>query len=229
MPWVDVDEPYTKPPRLQPIDPPGDWSGSLAIDRGWAELVDVVAGPDPAPDLAGCTELTVTESVVTGLTGVEAGLTIEARRSRLGDADLSQASIRSLIGVRLDGCKLTGTDLAGARLTDVELRRCSLRYTNLRMARLERVRFVECTLDEVDAYEAEATDVEFVDTALNEVSVDRLRAERVDLRGATSLSLTAIGSLAGCLIDETKLMALAYPLAFAAGLGIERDPIDEPG
>ncbi len=229
MPWVDVNEPYARPPRLHRVEPAGDWSGTLDVDRGWAELIDVAAGPEPAPDLAGCTELTVTESVVTGLVGAEPGLTIEARRSHLVHADLSQASMRSLIGCRLEGCKLTGADLSGARLTDVELVRCSLRYANLRMTRLERVRFVDCTLDEADAYEAEATDVEFVDTALSEVNVDRLRAERVDLRGATSLALTGIGSLAGCLIDETQLMALAYPLAFAAGLGIERDPIDEPG
>ena len=184
------------------------------------------SGRDEPCDLDGCRELAVTGSTLDGVTCAEPGLTIEARRSELVGCDLSQASIRTLLNTRLDGCKLTGTDLSGATVQDVVFTRCRLRLINLRMAQLRRVRFDNCTFDDVDCYELQAEDVEFEATALNEVNIDRLRASRVDLRGATALTLSGVGSLSGCLIAEQQVPALAYSLVFAVGTDVERGGVD---
>lgn len=227
MPWVEVDEPYAKPPKVRPVRPSATWSGPIDLDRGWAELTDVEVGRDQGLDLTDCTELEVGDSRIDGIAFPAAELEIEIRRSELSGCDLSQATIVSLLNSRLDGCKLTGTDLSGATISDVEFTRCSLRYTNLRMAKLHRVRFVDCTLDEVDCFELLAEDLDFPGTSLVQVNVDRLQATRVDLRNTTELTLTGVGSLSGCLVDEYQLPALAYTLAHAVGVEIERGPEDD--
>lgn len=151
---------------------------------------------------------------------------LDLYRNVVERVDLSQRRIDSLVQSRLVGCKLTGTDLAGAPIEDTVLEDCTLGYTNLRMARLERVRFVRCVLDEVDAYEAHLIDVDFGDSRLVSLDVDRVRAERVDLRRARELGLRAVGRLDGWLIGEHQLPAMMYSLAAGAGLGIER--FEEP-
>lgn len=222
MPWVDVDEPYAKPPKLRPVSSPTSWSGPLDIDRGWAELADVAVRREPDWDLSGCSELTVSGSVLDGVSCADPGLELEVRRSEIGGCDLSQVRIRSLLATRLHGCKLTGTDLSGATIHDVVFERCHFRQSNLRQAQLRRVQFLGCTFDDVDCFELQAEDVEFPETALDQVNVDRLRAERVDFRGATAMALTAVGSLAGCLVGEHQIPALAYSLVFSVGADVER-------
>lgn len=226
MPLVDVAEPHARPPRPPSVKAGLAWSGTLDLDRGWAELVGVEATAAEL-NLALCEELEIVDSLLTGVAFVADGATeIEIRNSVLTDCDLSQVRLASLHGSRLVGCKLTGTDLSGAGVTDVELERCSLRYTNLRMARLSRVALVDCALDQVDAYEVVAEDVGFDRSRLVDVNVDRLAATRVDLRGAAELGLTAIGRLDGCLVSEHQLPALAPALALALGVDLERPPPD---
>ena len=226
MPWVDVDEPFAKPPRIRLTDPQVAWSGSLELDRGWGEVADFSVGRNSGFDLSGCTELTVTDSVFNGIDRVEPGMVFEVRRSAFSNCDLSRSRVSSVHVGRFDGCKFTGTDLSGAVLQDVQFLRCSFRHANLRMARLLRVQFVDCALDDVDCFELHAEDVEFPGCALDEVNVDRLSASRVDLRGATALSLAGIDSMSGCLIGEHQVPALAYSLAFAVGVGVERSEYD---
>lgn len=228
VPWVEVVEPYAKPPKVPPVRPSTTWSAPIDLDRGWAELADVEVSRDQELDLTGCSELTVGDSRIDGIAFPADELEMEIRRSDLTGCDLSQTRITSLLNSRIAGCKLTGTDLSGATITDVEFTGCSLRYTNLRMAKLRRVRFVDCTLDEVDCFELQAEDLELPGTSLVQVNVDRLQATRVDLRTATELGLAGVGSLSGCLVDEHQLPALAYPLAHAVGIEIERPPGDRP-
>lgn len=244
MPLVDVTEPYARPPRLPAVRPAGAWSGELEPDRGWAELVGVLvdgAAPDGATlgealggaalDLAGCDRLSIADSVVEGIT-LPSGPApaIEVRNGRLSSCDLSGARLAAVRGTMIEGCKLGGTDLSGAAITDVVFERCTLRYTDLRMARMQRVTFLDCTLDEVDLSGVEASDVVVDRSSLWAVNIDRLRATRVDLRGATELGLSAIGRLDGCLVADHQLPALAPSLALAVGLDLERpQPLDRDG
>ena len=201
--------------------------GPLELDRGWAEILDATVEPDSGFDASGCHELIVSTSVLDSVVlGVEPAMTLEASGSEFRRCDLSGATIPSLRSTRMEDCKLTGTDLSTAALQDVVFDRCRFRHVNLRMAKLRRVRFVDCTLDDVDCFELRAEDVEFPGCALDGVNVDRLSAERVDLRSANVLAFNSVGSLAGCLIGEHQVTALAYSLAFAAGAGIERTVSD---
>ncbi|MEL6984091.1 MAG: pentapeptide repeat-containing protein [Actinomycetota bacterium] len=232
MPQIEVDEPHAKPPRLPAFRSGSPWTGPLDPDRGLAELVGVSvdAGVHPIDegDLARCSELMVEDSTLRGIgLGVEGGPQLEIRGSELVSCDLSQARVSVLQRSRLEGCKLAGTDLSAASLTDVEFARCTLRYTNLRMARLRRVRFVECTLLDVDGFQLELSDVSVDGCRLTGVNVDRLVAERVDLRGAAELGLSGVGRLDGCLVDDHQLPALAPLLALAVGLDLPLDP--DPG
>lgn len=225
MPWIEVDEPHARPPRVSAVAPSARWTGPLAIDRDWGELSDVEVDREAGFDPSGCRELSIVDSVIDGVElggGDEPPPTVEVRRSVLRTCDLSRVRIRGLHAAHLDGCKLIGTDLSGAVLADVVLERCALRYANLRMSRLRRVRFVDCTLDEVDAFEVDAEDVAFPGTTLDAVNVDRLQASRVDLREADRLVLNGAGRLTGCLVAEYQLPGLAYSLAMAAGLDIEQ-------
>lgn len=224
MPWIDVEEPYAKPPKTNEVPSDDVWSPPLAIDRGWAELTDVTVTADSGLDPADCDELTVRHSSLTGisLTPEHGGLAVEALHSELHGCDLSQVSIRSLRSCRIADCKLIGTDFSGGTVADVTFERCILRYANLRMAKLTRVRFLDCTLDDVDCYQLVAEDVEVPGTGLSAVNFDGLSATRLDLRSATELSLRAVTDLSGCLVAEEQLPALAYALAMAVGIDVER-------
>jgi uncharacterized protein YjbI with pentapeptide repeats len=199
------------------------WQPPLAVDRAWAELVEVSVPPHSDLDLGGVEELSVTDCILRGTTlSPDTERTIEIHRSALTDCDLSGVTIRSLQATRLTGCKLIGADLAGANLTDVTFERCLFRYANLRMAKLRRVGFEDCHLDEVDCYQLQAEHVAFPGSELDAVNLDQLRAERVDLRHAESLLPTTVNDLTGCLVAEHQLAGLAPSLAMAAGIDVER-------
>lgn len=227
MPWIEVEEPHVKPPRIRPIRPTNRGADSFAIDRGWGELDSVEIDRGTDLDLPRCSELSIADSVVTGLSfAPEDTLTVDCHRSELRDCDLSRVTVRSLRNSLVVGCKLSGTDFSQAGLADVVFERCSFRYVNLRMAKLNRVRFEGCKLEEVDGFELEAVDVEFPGTELLAVNLDRLQATRVDLREAADISFNGVGKLSGCLVSEEQLPALAYTLAFAADLSVEKHSTD---
>jgi len=185
---------------------------------GWVDVSEpYVASPRLPAELTPDTELRAAAQDTSAL---------DIYRCLVERIDLSQRRIEGLFETRLVGCKLTGTDLAGTAIEDTIFEDCTLGYTNLRMARLERVRFERCVLDEVDAYEARLLDVDFGDSRLVSLDIDKVRAERVDLRRAGELGLRAVGRLDGWLIGEHQLPAMMYSLAAAAGLGIER--FEEP-
>ena len=199
------------------------WDGPLAVDRGWAEFEGVTVERDVEPELSGCSELTIGASALTGQNlATDVPLSIECFNSAIVDCDLSRSTVRAIRGSRFEGCKFSGADLSQAALTDVVFERCSFRYTNLRMAKLKRVQFNECHFDDVDGFEMEAVDVNFDGSQLDKLNIDRITATRVDFRGATELVLSGVSRLDGCLVAEEQLPALAYGLALAANLDIER-------
>ncbi|MGI9597838.1 MAG: pentapeptide repeat-containing protein [Acidimicrobiales bacterium] len=224
MPWVEVDEPHAKPPRVNEVNPRTVWSPPLLIDRGWGELDNVELGTDSGFDSSACGELTIQDSALSDVVLTPQGdeLVLEAHRSTLENCDLSQVTIRSLRGTRITGSKLTGTDLSGGTIADTIFERCQLRYANLRLAKLSRVRFVDCLLDDLDAYQVEAEDLTFPGTALRSVGFDGVRATRVDLREATEISFSAVTNLSGFLVAEHQLAGLAQALAMAVGIDVER-------
>jgi len=220
MGWVQVTEPFAAAPKLpafaathvafEPVDP----------DRGFVELAGLAAVGELA--LNDCDELVVADSSFTSASfASDDEMSIEARRCTFDKCDLSLLRFEDFRQCRVRSAKLAGTDFAGAEIRDVVFENCALRYTNLRSTKLERVTFLDCDLMEADLFEAELIDVDFSGSSLRKVNIDRMKATAVDLRHAKELSFGAIGSLEGCLVDESQLYALAYDLAFAVGLGIE--------
>ncbi|MFT7602330.1 MAG: hypothetical protein ACI8TP_005298 [Acidimicrobiales bacterium] len=222
MPTIGPDDAYAKAPQVPKKPKTSPWTGRLEVDRSWAELVDVLASG--AVRAADCAELEISGCE---LDRVELDLAdihrIKLLRSSVSGSDLSGLTLSSMRGCHLSDTKLVGSDFSDGTLTDLVFERCSFRLANLRAATLERVSFVDCVLDDVDLFEAQLTDVTVVGSSLNKTSVDRVRAERVDLRGATTLEPVGIGRLDGCLIDRGQAIGLAAQLAQAVGLAVSND------
>ncbi len=224
MPWIEVSEPFAKPPKLVKPKLWPEWTPPLEIDRGLAELVSNAFG-EIQLDLDSCDSLEITDCSFAGTSLANAQeAEISVWRSTFERLDLSGLSFQTVRQTRFVGCKLVGTDLAGATLEDVLFENCALRHLNLRAAKLNRVRFDNCTIDDADLFEATITNVDFVQSTLSEVNVDRLNAAHVDLRDATQLEFKGLSNLKGCLVTEEQLPSLAYSLAFACDLGIEKPP-----
>lgn len=225
MGWIEVTEPFARPPRRpgpRAAPRPAGGDAGVLIDRGMADLDGLALGSADALDLTGCDEFELRDALLTGRSLTEpAGLRVSAHRSTFDDCDLSRTTVGTIRRSRLVGCKLIGADLSGASVVDTVLERCNLRYANLRMASLLRVRFDQCLLDDVDGFELTAEDVSFPGSRLTAVNVDRLQATRVDLREASELALSGARRLAGCLVADHQLPALSYSLALAVGLDLE--------
>ncbi len=224
MPWVEVAEPYAKPPRPKRPGSTSPWSAPLTVDRGWGELADAMVDADSGLDVAGCHQLTITDSSITdvSLAADDPELEVEIVRSELHNCDLSGVKVRSLRAGRVVGSKLTGTDFSGGTVADTVFEGCLLRYSNLRMAKLNRVSFIDCTLDEVDCYGLEAEHVSFPGSGLTDVNLDGLSATAVDFREVANVSFSAVSQLTGCLVSEEQLAGLAHALAMVVGIDVER-------
>jgi hypothetical protein len=224
MGWVDPVESYASPPRLSDAAPGEAWTGEFDDpgDSRWE--IAHTSVPASVLSLDGCDTLDIENSTFDGVTFVGPYMPrISALRTTLVQCDLSGQRFAALRNVRFVDCKLVGADFSGSDLLDVSFERCVLSLTNFRMVKLRRVQFTGCTLHDVDAYDLDAEDVGFAGSDLERVNMDRLRARRVDLRGTRRLGLEHFGALNGCLITRDQVIELTYPLAFAAGLDIERD------
>jgi uncharacterized protein YjbI with pentapeptide repeats len=115
--------------------------------------------------------------------------------------------------------RLTGAELAEARLTDVTFLDCHLDLVGLRRAHLERVVFRDCRMAECDFYDALLTDVLFEGCTLREAIFAGARIERVEIRGCALEGLDGVEALRGVRMPWNDMLANA-PL-FAAALGIE--------
>jgi len=225
MPFVDPPEPYVVAPRVEQLEAQ-QWDGQLVVDDGHALLRDVhITAPLP---LDGCRELALIDCRVDGVSLADTpGIELELLRCALTTCDLSGSTIRSITRSTLTGCKLIGTSLAGAAVEDSRIDGGILRYTNLRMAAYLRVAFDNVTLDEADFYDSTLEQVSFDGSELHKVVFDKCRMKSVDLRGASSLGITAATSLQGALISEQQVIELAYAFALASGVEIERsEPIN---
>lgn len=226
MPWIDAVEVYARPPiTVGPLSATGI-DEIVDLDDRWGSIEGArITGP---LDATNCERIEIRGSVLTGVRiDGAAGVALDLDRCELVDCDLSTLRLRSITSTRLTGCKLTGCDLKEATLRDVELDHCVLRLVNARMSELERVTARECTLDDVDLFDASLIDVSLPGSRLRVVDGDRARFQRVDLREAVEVDLRSIRTLDGCLVSAEQVVELAFVLAHAAGVGIERPP--DPG
>jgi uncharacterized protein YjbI with pentapeptide repeats len=158
---------------------------------------DLVEDAEPLADLADAVDATAS------------GLDLANRRARG----------LSLCRVELVRCRLTGSELAEATLTDVTFADCRLDLVGLRMAKLERVVFRDCRMAECDLYGAALTDVLFERCELREATLSEAKVTRVELSGCELRGLHGVEALRGARLPWNDVLENA-PL-FAAALGIE--------
>jgi uncharacterized protein YjbI with pentapeptide repeats len=140
--------------------------------------------------------------------------------------DVDWANVRaprtSVTRVELRVARLTGAELAEARLRDVTFVDCRLDMVGLRLARLERVVFRDCRMAEVDFYGARLTDVLFERCELREATLTGATLARCELRGCDLAGLRGAEALAGARLPWNDVLENA-PL-FAHALGVEIIP-----
>jgi uncharacterized protein YjbI with pentapeptide repeats len=137
------------------------------------------------------------------------------------DLDWANRSARGLTArrVELHRCRLTGSELAEATLSDVTFAECRLDLVGLRVAKLERVVFRDCRMEECDFAEATLTDVLFDQCELRQASLAGARLKRVELRGCRLTGLEGVDALRGARMPWNDVLENG-PL-FAAALGVE--------
>jgi uncharacterized protein YjbI with pentapeptide repeats len=137
--------------------------------------------------------------------------------------DLDWANLRSLRfsarRVELRRCRLTGTELAEAAISDVTFDECRLDLVGLRHAKLERVVFRDCRMSDCDLYGASLKDVLFERCELREATISSATLERVELRGCDLAGLRGAEALRTARMPWNDVLANA--VLFAAVLGIE--------
>lgn len=174
-------------------------------------------------DIGAFDRLSIVDSVLSGVDiASDRGSWLEIAESTVRDCDLSGVRLRILRSVTITGSRLSGANLSEGSFTDVMFDTCTFQYVNLRSSKLERLAFVGCKLEEVDFSGAKLSDMTFEKSDLLMVDLQNVFFERVDLRGARSLTIAYGGGLAGCLISDVQVQEFAYRLALRAGAAIER-------
>ena len=189
------------------------WSSNTVVMRGvnhgrpiLSPMDDPLAAPYP-PDLD------ESEDPVLELQDVVDAIAV--------DREWANLRARGVTVRRVDvrGCRLTGTELAEATLTDVTFSDCRLDLVGLRMATLQRVVFRDCRMAECDLYGASLTDVLFERCELREATFSGVKTERLELRGCDLRGLRGVEALRGARMPWNDVLENA-PL-FAVALGIQ--------
>jgi uncharacterized protein YjbI with pentapeptide repeats len=116
-------------------------------------------------------------------------------------------------------CRLTGAELAEAKLEDVTFEDCRLDLVGLRGATLDRVVFRDCRMGECELNLSVLTDVLFENCELRGATVSGVRLKRVELRGCDLTGLHGVEALRGARMPWDDVLENA-PM-FAAALGLE--------
>jgi len=127
----------------------------------------------------------------------------------------------SLTRVRLEQCRLSGIDLAGATAQQVEVVDAIADYASWRMARLKQVRFDRCRLTSADFTGARFEQVVFRQCDLTDAEFHQVDVRHAWFIDCTWLRTGGIASLRGATIvhtDPTDALGLLSPLAAALGI-----------
>lgn len=154
---------------------------------------------------------------------VEDSVPVDIQDSVLTGVDLTGRRITNLLRVRLERCRLGGSDLSEAEVRDVVISDCVLDLSAWRSARVERTRVVGGRVDGMDLSGAELHEVTISGVSLNDVTWDRVRAERVDLTAADLSAIRDVRGLRGCTISPSQAVLLAARSAQALGIRVRAD------
>lgn len=120
--------------------------------------------------------------------------------------------------VALTDCRLGALRAFGGDLLRVTVTGGKIDYLNLRGTTIRELRLVGTTVDDLDLAGATARDVVVQGSRVRRIDVTGAHLTEVDLRGADLSHVDGLGGLAGAVVSEEQLAALA-PL-LAAHLGI---------
>ncbi len=145
-------------------------------------------------------------------------LDVIAERIDAANGDWGGAHIRR---TRFSDSRLTGLNLAEARIKEVSFRACKLDYANFRHSEIEQVSFEDCVLTGADFQGAAIKSTRFSHCELVEADFSKAQLSLVDLRGSRlALAGSQLG-LGGAIIDTLQLMDLARPIAQQLGIVVE--------
>ncbi|MBQ1079895.1 pentapeptide repeat-containing protein [Nocardiopsis sp. B62] len=115
-----------------------------------------------------------------------------------------------------------GTASFNSEIQRVVFSSCKLNGVNFRASRMADVIFQDCVLTDVDFGEATLTRLTFPGSTLRGLHLAKAKLREVDLRGASELDLASgFESLAGAVIGQAQLIALAPALAANTGITVQ--------
>jgi len=142
------------------------------------------------------------------------------------DCDLSGIALLDesvLQNVTFTRCRLSGANLAGARLRNVAFNECKLDDVNLRMVDAEKVVFDDAVLVGAELHAAKLAEVRMRGCDLRGTDWTKAVLKAVDLRGSRLEDVRGADRLRGVTIDSSQVVPLAYSLAVAMELTIADD------
>jgi uncharacterized protein YjbI with pentapeptide repeats len=126
----------------------------------------------------------------------------------------------SALRVELRQCRLTGAELAEAKLRDVTFDECRIDLVGLRHAELERVVFRDCRMSECDFYASSLKDALFERCELREATFSGCKLQRVEFRGCDLAGVRGAEALRGARMPWNDVIENAALFAAVAGIEI---------
>jgi uncharacterized protein YjbI with pentapeptide repeats len=200
----------------------GDLAEATELESGARnELIRISGGLAAGRDLVGTTFLEVhwDGAALDGTTLVDARF-VECRFSALDaagfDAPGSTWRHVELLASRIGAAELDGADLHAVRIDG-----CRFGYVNLRRATCRDLVVSGCHITDLDLGAASVQRARFEDCRIGHLMLSAASLHAVDLRGAQIDTISGVAGLAGALIDEVQLAALAPALAGHLGIEVE--------
>jgi uncharacterized protein YjbI with pentapeptide repeats len=156
----------------------------------------------------------------------------------MGESKLRAVEFLDVIGERIDAAngdwggaqlqrtrfadsRLTGLNLAEARITEVHFKACKLDYANFRHCEIEQVSFEDCVLDGADFQGASIKATLFSGCQLVDSDFSKAELSLVDLRGSELALAGSVLGLRGAIVDPLQLMELSRAFAYELGITVE--------
>jgi uncharacterized protein YjbI with pentapeptide repeats len=186
-----------------------------AVQLGPADLSELDA-PSGRIEQARLEDLDLDGAKLRGLRLVDvSGARVSAANGNWGGASLRRVALKQ--------ARLTGLDLAEARLDEVRFVGCKLDYANFRHTTIEHVSFEDCVLSGADFQGARLYSARFAGCDLSGADFSRAELAHVDLRGSQLELAGSVLGLGGATIDPLQLMELSRLLADELGLIIAEE------